>query len=112
MSVVRPLVRSLAVAGVVLAGVALAWAALALALPAKAQPAAAPPGAVACGGCHATGGSGDGISDLKGLKSTDIASAMLDYKAGARAPTIMNRIAKGFSESEIKAIADWLEAHP
>ena len=79
----------------------------ALALPALAQP-----GAVACGGCHAGSGTGDGIPSLKGLKSAEINAAMLDYKADKRAPTIMNRIAKGFSESEVKAIADWIEAHP
>ena len=84
----------------------------ALALPALAQPALSPPGAVACGGCHAGSGTGDGIPSLKGLKSAEISAAMLDYKADKRAPTIMNRIAKGFSESEVKAIADWLEAHP
>ena len=100
------LVRSVA-AGLVLAG---AVAGLAGAQTA-AQTAAAPPGAIACGGCHAGSGAG-GIPSLNGLKSAEISAAMLDYKADRRAPTIMNRIAKGFSEGEIKAIADWLEAHP
>ena len=100
------LVRSVA-AGLVLAGAVAGSAGAQTA----AQTAAAPPGAIACGGCHAGSGAG-GIPSLNGLKSAEISAAMLDYKADRRAPTIMNRIAKGFSEGEIKAIADWLEAHP
>lgn len=33
---------------------------------------------------------------------------MLAFKAGTRAATVMDRIAKGFSDEEIRAIAQWL----
>jgi cytochrome c553 len=33
--------------------------------------------------------------------------AMIDFKSGKRAGTIMDRIAKGFSDEEIRAIAAW-----
>ena len=36
-----------------------------------------------------------------------IADAMIDYKSGKRSGTIMDRIAKGFSDEEIRAIAAW-----
>ena len=104
------LVRSVA-AGLVLAGAVAGSAGAQTAAQTGSQTAAAPSGAVACGGCHAGSGAG-GIPSLNGLKSNEISAAMLDYKADRRAPTIMNRIARGFSEGEIKAIAEWLEAHP
>jgi cytochrome c553 len=47
------------------------------------------------------------VPPLKGRSQTDIADAMIDYKSGKRAGTIMDRIAKGFSDEEIRAIAAW-----
>jgi cytochrome c553 len=35
---------------------------------------------------------------------------MQDFRAGKREATIMNRIAKGFSDEETRAIAVWLAA--
>jgi cytochrome c553 len=35
---------------------------------------------------------------------------MIAFKAGQRPGTIMGRIAKGYSEDEIRAIAAWYEA--
>jgi cytochrome c553 len=32
---------------------------------------------------------------------------MIEYKSGKRPGTIMDRIAKGFSDEEIRAIAAW-----
>ena len=39
-----------------------------------------------------------------------IADAMRAYRAGRRPATVMDRIAKGFSDDEIKAIAAWFAA--
>ena len=47
---------------------------------------------------------------LKGRPQADIADAMTEYKSGKRAGTIMDRIAKGFSDEEIRAIAAWYAA--
>jgi cytochrome c553 len=41
---------------------------------------------------------------------TDIAEAMAAFKLGARPATIMDRIAKGFTDNEIHALADWYAA--
>ena len=73
--------------------------------------AAEPPGASSCSGCHATDAkAGTSVPPLKGRSAADISEAMADYKTGKRQGTIMDRIAKGFSDEEIKAIAAWYAA--
>ena len=68
----------------------------------------APPGAASCSGCHAASPSaGTPVPPLAGRSATEIATAMAEFKSGARKGTIMDRIAKGFSEEETRAIADW-----
>ena len=44
------------------------------------------------------------------LPAAEIADRMIAFKAGSRPATIMDRIAKGFSEDEIRAIAAWYAA--
>ena len=44
---------------------------------------------------------------IKGRSQADIADAMIEFKSGKRTGTIMDRIAKGFSDEEIRAIAAW-----
>jgi len=39
-------------------------------------------------------------------------AAMQAYRSGQRPATVMDRIAKGFSDDEIKAIAAWFSAQP
>jgi cytochrome subunit of sulfide dehydrogenase len=85
---------------------ALAWAGAAVAVPPE-----APAGAAACSGCHPAGkGVDTPVQPLAGRAPADIAAALRDFKAGARAPTVMGRIAKGFSDTEIDAIAAWFGA--
>lgn len=66
----------------------------------------APPGALACTGCHGTGP--EAAVPLAGMSGDDIARALADFRSGTRAATIMDRIARGFTEAESKAIADWI----
>ncbi|PYN57357.1 MAG: cytochrome C, partial [Candidatus Rokuibacteriota bacterium] len=40
----------------------------------------------------------------------EIIKAMQDFRSGARAGTVMDRIAKGFTDAEIQAIAAWYAA--
>lgn len=68
----------------------------------------APPGASACLGCH--GAAPTTLPSLSGLSARDIETAMNDYRSGAREATLMNRIAKGFTPDESRAIAQWLAA--
>ena len=64
----------------------------------------APPGAMACSGCH---GAGSSLS-LERLTAAEILEAMIAFKSGARETTLMNRIAAGFDEAEMTAIAAWI----
>lgn len=80
---------------------------LALLLPAGAAWAAAPPGAAACTGCHRPPGQGGAMASLQGRPAGDIVDAMRAYRAGERSPTVMDRIAKGFTDAEVRSIADW-----
>jgi len=83
--------------------------ALALAiLPVGAFAADAPPGASSCSGCHAPAGSADVVvPTLGGRPAAETASIMREFKSGARPATVMGRIAKGFDDAEIDAIAQW-----
>lgn len=47
---------------------------------------------------------------LRGQNAAAIVAAMEAFRSGARPSTVMGRIAKGFSEDEIHAIAAWLAA--
>ena len=68
----------------------------------------APTGAAGCSGCHAGNPRVETpVPPLAGRPAADISAAMIAFKAGQRPGTIMDRIAKGFSDEEIAAIAQW-----
>jgi cytochrome c553 len=68
----------------------------------------APPGALSCSGCHATSSSAKtDVPRLIGREPAAIVSAMQGFRAGTTPATVMDRITKGFSDDEIKAIAAW-----
>lgn len=68
----------------------------------------APAGAASCSGCHAANAAiVTPVPRLEGRRAADIADAMMAFRAGTRMGTIMDRIAKGFSEEEIRALAAW-----
>jgi cytochrome subunit of sulfide dehydrogenase len=68
----------------------------------------APPGALSCGACHPARPGGL-VPSLAGRPAPDIVEAMLAFRAGRGPVTLMDRIAKGFSEEEIGAIAAWYQ---
>ena len=71
----------------------------------------APPGASSCSGCHAAKASvKTPVPRLVGRPAADIVAALQAFRAGQRPATVMDRIAKGFSESELAAIAAWYAA--
>jgi cytochrome subunit of sulfide dehydrogenase len=71
----------------------------------------APPGAMACTGCHPTALSVDTpVVRLSDLSPSQIVSAMQAFRSGQRSATVMDRIAKGFSDEEVRAIAAWFDA--
>jgi cytochrome subunit of sulfide dehydrogenase len=73
-----------------------------------ASAAEAPPGAASCTGCHAEKPNVDTpVARLGGQDANAMVAAMQAYRSGQRPATVMDRIAKGFSDDEIKAIAAW-----
>jgi cytochrome c553 len=70
-----------------------------------------PPGAAACSGCHpVAAGVSSPVLRLAGLDPASIVRAVQEFRAGKRPGTVMDRIAKGFTDEEIKAIAAWWAA--
>jgi cytochrome subunit of sulfide dehydrogenase len=73
----------------------------------------APPGASSCTGCHAAKRIPDSvIPRIAGRKATDIMQFMREYRSGAWPSSVMGRIAKGFDDQQIDAIAAWFAAQP
>jgi cytochrome subunit of sulfide dehydrogenase len=78
-----------------------------IASPASAAP-AAPAGASSCTGCHAANPGVDSpIPRLNGRGAAETAAQMREFKTGQRKGTVMERLAKGYSDAEIQAIAEW-----
>jgi len=66
--------------------------------------------AASCAVCHGPDGRAPADSPVPGLAGraqADLVEMMLDYKNGKRTGTVMPQIAKGYSDTEIIAIASW-----
>ena len=78
--------------------------------PAVAQ-SSAPPGAASCSGCHPPANAdGIAIPPLHGREAADIIKLMQDFRTGQAPSTVMDRLAKGFTDDEVKTIAAWFAA--
>jgi cytochrome subunit of sulfide dehydrogenase len=97
------------------------WALAAGALAVSAATYAAPPSpamlANACAGCHGTHGASAGLSmpNLAGQSKKAFVESMKDFKTGTRPATVMGRLAKGYTDAEIEAMADFFagqKPHP
>ena len=69
-----------------------------------------PPGAASCSGCHSSTAAASPVMRLYGRDANEIVTAMTGFRDGSIQGTVMNRIAKGFSDDELHAIAAWLAA--
>ena len=68
-----------------------------------------PPGASSCSGCHPPSSSVEvKVPPIRGRDPGEVVAAMQQFRAGERPSTVMGRIAKGFSDNEVQAIAAWL----
>jgi cytochrome c553 len=84
---------------------AIGVASIAAAVVASAEP---PAGAASCSGCHpASARVTSPVPRLAGLDRAAIVRAMQEFRSGTRTATVMDRIAKGFTDEEIQAIAAW-----
>jgi sulfide dehydrogenase cytochrome subunit len=90
----------------VAAGMALAAA------PAHAQQADGRLLALSCLNCHGPGGKSPGdIPSIAGKSEDFLKNALIDFRDGKRsgtASTIMTRLAKGYSDAEIDAVAKYV----
>ena len=94
MSALRPLLHRALLAGLLATPLA----------PAVAQ---APLSAEGCYGCHGPSGTGaGGIPAIAGRDAAELRAQMLAFRANERPGTIMGRIARGYTDAEIAAIAE------
>jgi len=78
----------------------------------------APSGVASCSNCHPKGNApsvektngADAARPLAGRDAADLVGALTAFRSGARAATVMGRIAKGFTDEELAAIAAWFAA--
>ena len=68
----------------------------------------APPGASSCSGCHAAASPAVAVPPIHGRPAAELLAALAAFRSGERPATVMNRIAPGFSQDEMRAIAEWL----
>ena len=92
--------RSLTVLGVALLA---ATAATAQTLP--------PPGrllASNCYQCHGTNGRGPGFDRLAGKSANELYEELKEFRAGKEGDGIMTRHALGYTDAQLRQLADWL----
>jgi cytochrome subunit of sulfide dehydrogenase len=78
---------------------------------AAAAPVTPPSGAASCTGCHAADAKVETrVPRIAGRPAAEIVAAIEAFRSGQKPATVMDRIAKGFSDAEIRAIAEWLGA--
>jgi cytochrome subunit of sulfide dehydrogenase len=62
-----------------------------------------------CFTCHGTDGKSPGeMPSIYGVPAASLVKTLGDFKSGMRPGTVMDRHAKGYSDEDIKAIADYL----
>jgi cytochrome c553 len=67
--------------------------------------------AATCANCHGTNGNARGdMKQLAGVSSDKTVAMMNDFRSGAQPATIMHQIVKGYTEAQVKAIADYFAA--
>lgn len=60
-----------------------------------------------CVVCHGPDSGAKAIPPIIGMKAADIEKSMIEFKSDKRQATIMNRIAKGYDDAQIKAISEY-----
>ncbi len=67
-----------------------------------------------CVACHGTDGysSGPGIPSIAGMNKDYLIRTMKAYRTGDRASSVMSRIAKGYTDTQIERMADYLAKLP
>ena len=78
---------------------------------ASAQAQTPPPGrllASNCFQCHGTNGKGPGFDKLAGKSATELYNDVKEFQSGKEGPSIMAKHANGFTDAQLRLVADWL----
>lgn len=95
----------------VAAAVAIAVLGATIAIAQGVEPKSARSLAASCANCHGTGGVSVGeVESLAGKPREEIVRKLQEFKSGARPATIMNQLAKGYTDEQIEALAGWFAA--
>ena len=95
----------------VLAGAALLSAGLGVAPALALDPPSGQQLSNGCTACHGVEGrGGSAVPALAGQPAADLVQKLTDFRANKGDATIMNRIARGFTDDEIKALADYFSS--
>lgn len=69
--------------------------------------------AASCAVCHGTNGhSATGFLSLAGMDAPTFVAKMQAYRTGSQAATVMHQHAKGLTEAEITALAEYFSVQP
>ncbi len=68
--------------------------------------------AATCANCHGTNGDvrGKELKALAGVPADKILAKIADFKSGAQPATLMNQLAVGYTDEQLRLIADWFAA--
>jgi cytochrome subunit of sulfide dehydrogenase len=93
------------------AAAGLALLAITASSPALADVPATPNVAQGCAGCHGQAGAGMGeVPAIAGYDRAAFIAHWAAFQANERPATIMNRIARGYSDAEVAALADYFSS--
>ncbi len=63
---------------------------------------------ISCAGCHGTDGKSPGsIPSIAGKSADTIETTLKEFRSGKRESTVMDRHAKGYTDEELKLIAQY-----
>lgn len=67
--------------------------------------------AATCANCHGTNGNAQGdMKPLAGMAADKMIAMLADFKSGAQPATIMHQIVKGYTDEQIRLMADFFAA--
>lgn len=73
--------------------------------------------AAACTGCHGSDGRTGSVMDsamvsLAGMPREPLLAQLLDFKSGRQPATVMQQLARGYDDEQLRAIADHFSSQP
>ena len=67
--------------------------------------------AATCANCHGTNGVSQGVIDsLAGKPKDELVRKMQEFKSGQKPATVMQQLAKGYTDEQINLVSGWFAA--